>query len=608
MKRKKIVVLVTLLLFNFSFFNSVKANENQANVPELSTEEKSEAIKQAEDEKFEAWRNGTDNKTMEVSSQNLQRNASEPYWIDRKFYDANGNLYGTGSSKRIIDVSEFQGDINWNTIKNSGEVDGVIVRLGYGSDVGQHDKKAARNISELNRLGIPYGVYLYSYASNYSEGVAEAKYFINLMNTYGATPTYPIYYDLENWSYTSGGITYSAPKSTNSYIDIVNGFMTTMNNSGYSANVYSYRSYLQGVLNTPSILQYVSWVAAYTPTLGYVNDYYTGGLHGWQYTSSGSVTGISGRVDISSFYNDGFINYQAHVQDIGWMSSVSDNNVAGTSGLGLRMEALKLSLSSSIEGGITYRTHVQDIGWMNWVSDGVVSGSVGSSKRIEAVQINLTGLASENYDVYYRTHLQKIGWTDWASNGSISGSTGYSYRCEAVQIVLVEKGGSAPGSTENSVYYPKVKYSAHVQDIGDTDYTSDGGISGTTGKSLRLENIRINIDNLKSNTGINGGINYNTHIQNIGWTDLSYDGSVSGTQGKSLRLEAIKINLYGDLTNYYDVYYRVHSQSVGWTGWACNGAEAGTSGYGYRAEAIQIKIVAKGEAAPGETLNTYYQK
>lgn len=608
MKRKKIVVLVTLLLFSFSFLNSVKANENEISNTGLSTEEKSEAIKQAETEKFEAWRNGTDNKTVEESSKNMLRNSATPYWVDRKFYDASGNLYGTGSSKRIIDVSEFQGDINWSTVKNSGEVDGVIVRLGYGSDVGQHDKKAARNIIELNRLGIPYGVYLYSYASNYSEGVAEANYFINLMNTYGATPTYPIYYDLENWSYTSGGITYSAPKSTNSYIDIVNGFMTTMNNSGYSANVYSYRSYLQGVLNTPSILQYVSWVAAYTPTLGYVNDYYTSGLNGWQYTSNGSVTGISGRVDISAFYNDGLINYQAHVQDIGWMSSVSDNNVAGTSGLGLRMEALKLSLSSSIEGGITYRTHVQDIGWMNWVSDGVVSGSVGSSKRIEAVQINLTGLASENYDVYYRTHIQEIGWTDWASNGSISGSTGYSYRCEAIQIVLVEKGGSAPGSTENSVYYPKVKYSTHVQDVGDTDYTSDGGISGTTGKSLRLENIRINIDNLKANTGINGGINYATHIQNIGWSNLSFDGSVSGTQGKSLRLEAIKINLYGDLTHYYDVYYRVHSQSVGWTGWACNGAEAGTSGYGYRAEAIQIKILPKGEAAPGETLNTYYQK
>lgn len=608
MKRIKIIVFVFLLIFSSSFLNSIKAYDNQTNKSELSDEEKSEAIKQVENEKFEAWCNGTDYKTIEALSQKLQRSESEPYWIDRKFYDATGNLYGTGTSKKIIDVSEFQGDINWNTVKNSGEIDGVIVRLGYGSDTGQHDKKAARNISELNRLGIPYGVYLYSYASNYAEGVAEANYFINLMNMYGANPTYPIYYDLENWSYTSGGMTYSAPKSTNAYIDIVNGFMTTMNNKGYSANVYSYRSYLQGVLNTPSILKYVSWIAAYTPTLGYVNNYYEGSLQGWQYTSSGNITGISGRVDISAFYNEGLVNYQSHVQNVGWMGLVSDNSIAGTSGLGLRMEALKISLGSSIEGGISYRTHVQSTGWTNWVSDGEVSGSVGTNKRIEAVQIKLTGAATKLYDVYYRTHVQSLGWTGWASNGSISGSTGYSYRNEAIQIVLVGKGESAPGPVENSVYYPKIKYSTHVQSIGDTNYTFDGNLGGTTGKSLRMENIKISVADLVTNTGINGGIAYSSHVQGVGWTEQSLDGAISGTQGKSLRLEAVKIKLYGELANYYDVYYRVHSQKIGWTGWACNGAEAGTSGYGYRAEAIQIKIVPKGASAPGNALNTYYKK
>lgn len=606
MKIKNLIVFIILFTLCFNFSISVSANENETNDSDLTAEERYNAIQEAESEKAEAWSKGIDNKTMDML---YSRNSvSNPYWVDRKFYDANGDLYGTGLSKKIIDVSEFQGDIDWNTVNKSGEIDGVIVRLGYGSDIGQHDKKAARNISELNRLGIPYGIYLYSYASNYNEGVAEANYFINLMNTYGANPTYPIYYDLENWSYKSNGITYSAPKSTSSYNDIVKGFMTTMNNKGYSAHIYSYRSYLQGVLNSPSILKYVSWVAAYTPTLGYVNNYYEGQLQGWQYTSSGNITGIAGRVDISAFIDEGLINYQTHVQNLGWMSKVSDNSIAGTSGLGLRMEALKISLGPTIDGGISYRTHVQGIGWTNWVSDGAVSGYVGNSRRIEAIQIKLTGVAAKTYDVYYRTHIQSVGWTGWTSNGSISGSTGYSYRSEAIQIVLIKKREVAPGPIENSVYYPMVKYSTHVQNIGDTNYVFDGNVGGTVGKSLRIENIKITVSDLMSNTGLSGGINYTTHVQNIGWTELSYNGAISGTQGKSLRLEAIKINLYGDLTNYYDVYYRVHSQSVGWTGWACNGAEAGTSGYGYRAEAIQIKIVPKGEAAPGETLNTYYQK
>lgn len=92
-----------------------------------------------------------------------------------------------------------------------------------------------------------------------------------------------------------------------------------------------------------------------------------------------------------------------------------------------------------------------------------------------------------------------------------------------------------------------------------------------------------------------GSIEYATHIQDIGWTSFVSDDQLSGTEGKSKRLEAIKIKLVGDIANYYDVYYRVHIQDNGWLDWACNGASAGSETYGKRLEGIEIKLIKKGE-------------
>lgn len=146
------------------------------------------------------------------------------------------------------------------------------------------------------------------------------------------------------------------------------------------------------------------------------------------------------------------ITYQTHVQNIGWQAEKADGEVSGTSGQSLRLEAIKIKLGSSIDGGLTYATHVQDIGWQSFVSNGQLSGTSGQSKRLEAIKINLTGNAANQYDIYYRVHAQNFGWLGWAKNGQSAGTAGYSYRLEAIQIVLVPKGGSAPGSTTNHYY------------------------------------------------------------------------------------------------------------------------------------------------------------
>ena len=143
------------------------------------------------------------------------------------------------------------------------------------------------------------------------------------------------------------------------------------------------------------------------------------------------------------------VAYQAHVADIGWQAQVTDGATAGTTGRGLRMEALKVSLASQeYPGGIQYNAHCADIGWQGWKSNGQMAGTTGQSRQMEAVQVMLTGEMADRYDVYYRAHSENFGWLGWAKDGESAGSAGYGYRMEALQVRLVPKGGPAPGSTD----------------------------------------------------------------------------------------------------------------------------------------------------------------
>ena len=143
-----------------------------------------------------------------------------------------------------------------------------------------------------------------------------------------------------------------------------------------------------------------------------------------------------------------------------------------------------------------------------------------------------------------------------------------------------------------------VSYITHIQNIGwESAYRADGTVSGTSGRSLRLEGIRIKV---AGNSNL--GVQYTTHCQDYGWLAWSANGEMNGTEGESKRLEAIMINLTGADKDLYDIYYRVHAQNIGWMNWAKNGAPAGTAGYGYRLEAIQIQVVQRGasyDAAKG---------
>ncbi len=300
------------------------------------------------------------------------------------------------------------------------------------------------------------------------------------------------------------------------------------------------------------------------------------------------------------------INYQTHIQDIGWQGVVKNGEISGTSRRSLRLEGIKMNISNSdLAGSVEYRTHVQEIGWQGYVKDNQLSGTSGKSLRLEAIQIRLTGEIANAYDVYYRVHIEDKGWLNWAKNSESAGSQSAAKRLEAIQIKLVKKGEAAPEGSGKAFLIgneakrpdeikPTVNYQTHVQNIGWQGVVKNGEIAGTSGKNLQLEAIKINL----SDGALDGNIEYSTHIQNIGWQDYKANGALSGTTGKNLQLEAIKIKLAGDVSRYYDVYYRVHIQDKGWLNWAANGASAGSQAASKHLEAIQIKIVRKGETAP----------
>lgn len=122
----------------------------------------------------------------------------------RYYFDFNDGHLVRSSVKSVIDISSWQGNIDFDALKNSGLVDGVIVRVGYGTTLNSKcgiDNKFERNISELNRLGIPYGLYIYGYAQNEYAANIEANFVYDMIKKYNVNLYYPVFYDAELRTY-----------------------------------------------------------------------------------------------------------------------------------------------------------------------------------------------------------------------------------------------------------------------------------------------------------------------------------------------------------------------------------------------------------------------
>lgn len=188
---------------------------------------------------------------------------------------------------KIIDVSTWQGNIDWSKVKADG-VQGAIIRAGFGSLASQKDNKFEQNYKNAKAVGMPIGAYWYSYATSVATAKKEAEVCLSILK--GKQFEYPIYYDLEDPSMTKCG------KSV--LTQIATTFCETLENAGYFVGIYSNPNWLKNYLDYNTIKKYTLWLAHW----GVSEPSYECGL--WQYSSSGSVSGISGRVDMDWGYQD----------------------------------------------------------------------------------------------------------------------------------------------------------------------------------------------------------------------------------------------------------------------------------------------------------------
>lgn len=180
-----------------------------------------------------------------------------------------------------IDVSEHQGRIDWERVKAS-EVDFAIIRCGYGGNYTyQDDDWFLYNATECERLNIPYGVYLYSYATDITKANNEANHALRLLE--GRTLSYPVYLDMEDNS-TLGS----------DFAAIATTFCNRLLAAGYAVGVYANLYWWNTHLTDPCFDNWHRWVAQYNTAC-----HYTGTYAMWQYSSGGSVPGINGRVDMN---------------------------------------------------------------------------------------------------------------------------------------------------------------------------------------------------------------------------------------------------------------------------------------------------------------------
>ena len=305
------------------------------------------------------------------------------------------------------------------------------------------------------------------------------------------------------------------------------------------------------------------------------------------------------------------VSVSAHVQNIGWMDPVSSGKVAGTTGRGLNLEALKISLEvdgatsqEQIANAISVEAHVSNVGWQAAVGNGGTAGTTGQSRAVEALRVRLSGELSARYTVWYRVHSAEFGWLGWACDGADAGSAGYGRAVQAVQVAVLPKGDPAPGDTacpfkSRSDEPASITVRSHTSNIGWMSPVGGGSVAGTTGRGLPMEALEAQLGWY----GHSGSIELRGHVSNVGWQQWS-EGHC-GTTGKSQRLEAVQIRLTGEAAEKYDIWYCAHVSGIGWLDWACNGAAAGSAGKGKAIEAVKVILVEKGGAAPGSSSKVF---
>lgn len=197
--------------------------------------------------------------------------------------------YKTEDTLLGIDVSNHQGDIDWETVKNSG-VEFVFIRIGYGHNREakiMEDEKFRQNLEGAKNVGLKVGLYFYSYATEIWEAEEQANWIVKTLN--GEKIDLPIVFDYETWK--------SFPTYNINIVDlnkVAKRFLDILHDNGYEGMNYSSKYYLNTIWD---ISEYPTWLAHYVSKTNYDKDFKV-----WQFSNTGEVPGINGFVDLDVLY------------------------------------------------------------------------------------------------------------------------------------------------------------------------------------------------------------------------------------------------------------------------------------------------------------------
>lgn len=373
-------------------------------------------------------------------------------------------------AKKVIDVSHHNGTIDWESVKAAG-IDGVIIRCGYGDNItSQDDEQFKRNADECTRLGIPFGVYIYSYAKTIAQAESEAQHVLRLIAGYKLS--YPVYLDLEQAGTETGAI-----ERANRFGDIIEA-------AGYWCGVYANKNWWDNYL--VGLTRFTRWVARYNSTPGMDN------VDIWQYTSGGAVDGISGSVDMNHCYRDFPKEITGSSGGSGGSESSSGGENSGSTYTGnsvvdyLKSVGQDSSFANRKKLAAQYGinnysgTAAQNLELLNKLRGGSSSG--GSS--------GYTGNSLVDYLKSIGKDSSFAARKKYAAQYGISGYSGTA--AQNTQLLNLMRGGSAPAA---SSYYPAFSSSSIVDGLKSIGVDSSfshrskiaaaNGISGYSGTAAQ---------------------------------------------------------------------------------------------------------------------------
>lgn len=346
--------------------------------------------------------------------------------------------------KKGIDVSHNNGNVDWQAVKNAGFGDFAIIRMGYGGNyTNQDDTQFINNINKCESLGIPYGVYLYSYALDLGDVQGEVDHAMRLLKNVGNNFKYGVWFDMED---ADGYKKRHGMPSNSTLVDICYNFCLKMEHNGYYCGIYANLDWLKNKINDSKLDRFDKWVAQWSSKCTYTKSYSI-----WQNTSDQIINGK--RFDANILINDfatsgpttstetvnepnytGKITYQSYDNKKDkWLPEVNSHNTKDFAGnLGNPLGGLR---ADSENGEILIQAHVKgrpSDEWLEWISSknylkndkkngNSYSGIMG--KDIDKIRIRST-VGYVDYCAYDNVKNKWLPWVRSTNQNEYAGNEG----------------------------------------------------------------------------------------------------------------------------------------------------------------------------------------